>query len=222
MDVYPQGSFRLGTIIQPINEDDDLDVDLVCRLTSKPFFWTQKDLKEAIGNRLKKDKRYVNKIEDQNGGRRCWTLLYRQDNPDEKYHLDVLPAVVDKATISVIDEMARQEYSYENVKKTAIRITDKKDMNYSIDPNQANWRKSFPDGYAAWFVSRCKTVEQWEVVAEAVAPIGNFVEKKTILQKAIQILKRHRDVMFEGDDDKPISIIITTLASKARTIRKII
>ena len=36
VDVYPQGSFRLGTIIQPINEEDDLDIDLVCRLTSKP------------------------------------------------------------------------------------------------------------------------------------------------------------------------------------------
>ena len=215
VDVYPQGSFRLGTIIQPINEDDDLDVDLVCRLTSKPFFWTQKDLKEAIGNRLKKDKRYVNKIEDQNGGRRCWTLLYRQDNPDEKYHLDVLPAVVDKATISVIDEMARQEYNYENVKKSAIRITDTEDPNYATDYNSSNWLKSFPDGYAVWFASRCKMSGQMQILTEAIAPIGKYVEKKTVLQKAIQILKRHRDVMFGDDDDRPISIIITTLAANA-------
>ena len=39
---------------------------------------------------------------------------------------------------------------------------------------------------------------------------------KTPLQQGIQILKRHRDIMFvEDPDDKPISIIITTLAAHA-------
>jgi hypothetical protein len=35
------------------------------------------------------------------------------------------------------------------------------------------------------------------------------------LQRVVQILKRHRDIKFNGDKDKPISIIITTLAAKA-------
>lgn len=36
---------------------------------------------------------------------------------------------------------------------------------------------------------------------------------KTPLQQAVQILKRHRDVMFAGrPEHKPISVIITTLA----------
>lgn len=215
VNVYPQGSFRLGTIIQPINEKDDLDIDLVCRLTSKPPYWTQEDLKESIGDRLKANAMYSKMIKKKEGGRRCWTLLYRENNPEEKYHLDVLPAVVDKATIFVIDEMARREYNYENVRNSAIRITDKEDPNYATDYNSSNWLKSFPDGYAAWFVSRCKMSGQPQILMEAVAPIGKYVEKKTVLQKAIQILKRHRDTMFGCDDDKPISIIITTLASLA-------
>ena len=62
VNVYPQGSFRLGTIIQPINEDDDLDIDLVCRLTSKPLYWTQKKLKESVGNRLKTNEKYSKMI----------------------------------------------------------------------------------------------------------------------------------------------------------------
>ena len=39
---------------------------------------------------------------------------------------------------------------------------------------------------------------------------------KTPLQKAIQILKRHRDIMFKDDTKhlKPISIIITTIAAE--------
>ena len=39
---------------------------------------------------------------------------------------------------------------------------------------------------------------------------------KSPLQRCVQILKRHRDVMFADNlDSKPISIIITTLAGKA-------
>ena len=38
---------------------------------------------------------------------------------------------------------------------------------------------------------------------------------RTPLQRLIQILKRHRDVRYNGNDDKPISIIITTLAALA-------
>lgn len=38
---------------------------------------------------------------------------------------------------------------------------------------------------------------------------------RTPLQKAVQILKHHRNVMFEGIDDAPISIIISTLAAWA-------
>lgn len=38
---------------------------------------------------------------------------------------------------------------------------------------------------------------------------------KTPLQKCIQLLKRHRDSMFDGDEHKPISVIITTLSGHA-------
>ena len=41
-------------------------------------------------------------------------------------------------------------------------------------------------------------------------------EWRTPLQRAIQILKRHRDVMFRNDPDgKPISMIVTTLSAHA-------
>ena len=32
--IRPQGSFLLGTMVRPINENDDLDIDLVCELTA--------------------------------------------------------------------------------------------------------------------------------------------------------------------------------------------
>lgn len=57
--ITPQGSLRLGTIIQPINEDDDLDVDLVYRLIEKKANWTQFDIKSRVGNRLKEHGTYL-------------------------------------------------------------------------------------------------------------------------------------------------------------------
>ncbi|MNG04308.1 hypothetical protein D3C84_874320 [compost metagenome] len=43
-----------------------------------------------------------------------------------------------------------------------------------------------------------------------------FYARKTHLQRAVQLLKRHRDVMYQEDPDpKPISVIITTLAASA-------
>jgi len=77
--IIPQGSFMLGTIVKPISEDDDIDIDLVCKLEKKPDSWTQEDLKNAIGDRLKASNKYNDMLEDINGGRRCWTLEYSED-----------------------------------------------------------------------------------------------------------------------------------------------
>ena len=86
--IHPQGSFLLGTVVRPICEDDDLDIDLVCELENKPDEWVQYDLKNAVGNRLKSSPKYKDRLDKE--GKRCWTLLYG----DNKYHLDVLPSLV--------------------------------------------------------------------------------------------------------------------------------
>ena len=63
--ITPQGSLRLGTIIQPINEDDDLDVDLVYRLIEKKANWTQSDIKSRVGNRLKEHGTYKDMLDEE-------------------------------------------------------------------------------------------------------------------------------------------------------------
>jgi hypothetical protein len=48
--VYSQGSFALGTVIAPITDDEQYDVDAVCefkKLTKREV--TQKELKRALG-----------------------------------------------------------------------------------------------------------------------------------------------------------------------------
>jgi len=92
--ILTQGSFLLGTVIKPVNENDDLDIDLVCELTGKNENWTQKDLKTIVGDRLKQNDTYKEMLDDE--GRRCWTLEYRKEseNEKEKYHMDILPSII--------------------------------------------------------------------------------------------------------------------------------
>jgi len=215
--VTPQGSLRLGTIIQPINPNDDLDVDLVYRISEKDPRWTQKDLKEKVGARLKGSNRYASMIEKKEG-RRCWTLLYRDnsDNPKEKYHMDILPSVADSKYVERMTRLFSESFSLQTVEQISIRITDKEAKDYATSTHKEDWLKSNPDGYALWFANRCKANESVKLMAEEVVPIEKYNKDKTVLQRIVQILKRHRDMMFRCDkEDKPISIIITTLAARA-------
>ncbi len=215
--VSPQGSLRLGTIIQPISPNDDLDVDLVYRLTEKNPLWTQKDIKDLVGARLKGSNRYAPMI-DKKEGRRCWTLLYRDnsDNPKEKYHMDILPAVADSKYEERMMRLFAESFSVHASDQISIRITDKEAGDYAISMRIEDWLKSNPDGYALWFANRCMADETLKLKAEAIVPIGKYNKDKTVLQRIVQILKRHRDMMFYNDqEDKPISIIITTLAARA-------
>lgn len=219
IDILPQGSFRLGTMIRPINEEDELDIDLVCRLKSKPTWWTQFHLKQAVGNRLKVNGKYEQML-DKEEGRRCWTLNYADEIG---FHMDILPAIISRGYRNVL-ESAMNKVSfglgYPDFDKLAIRMTDKETDSYETDSNVENWPKSNPFGYSIWFYDRTK-VEVMEKrsrlgLSAAIEPVPAFQEEKLPLQRVVQILKRHRDMMFEGgDEDKPISIIITTLAGRA-------
>ncbi len=215
--VTPQGSLRLGTIIQPITEDGDIDVDLVYRLIGKHPNWTQRHIKDMVGQRLKDHGTYHEML-DKEEGRRCWTLLYRQnsDNAHERYHMDILPSVADNKFNANLEQVRNKAFSSIKLDDISIRITDNKADNYETSTFVSEWLKSNPDGYAMWFADRCKySAEKRENIVEAIMPIGKYVKEKSVLQRIVQILKRHRDIMFKDDEDKPISIIITTLSARA-------
>jgi hypothetical protein len=213
-EILPQGSFLLGTMIKPIHDDDDLDVDLVCRLLGKKSSWSQYDLKKIVGDRLK-DNETLKRMLDKEG-RRCWTLLHRDS---AKFHMDVLPAIVSSNFKVILEKSLSASMSasdLKNVAELAIRITDKLTSNYFTSTNPDEWLKSNPFGYAAWFKVRASLdIYKSIILSEAVQPVPEYKKQKLPLQRAVQIKKRHRDIMFNGDDDKPISIIITTLAAKA-------
>jgi len=209
-EILPQGSFMLGTMVRPINEDDDLDIDLVCRLEGKQSEWTQAHIKKIVGERLASNGtlKKMLKIPD---GRRCWTLQYADS---AKFHMDVLPSITSSGYRILMERMFSSVDK--DVESLAIRITDNQEGNYKYETSPERWPKSNPFGYGIWFENRARIAgKEIKLMTEAIQPVPRYESNKLPLQRIVQILKRHRDMMFNGDEDKPISIIITTLAAKS-------
>lgn len=209
-EILPQGSFLLGTMVKPTNDNDDLDIDLVCKLTGKQSSWTQYDLKQKVGDQLKENELYRNMLKQE--GRRCWTLVYADS---ANYHMDILPSIVDVG-YQMILENAFSTKEIGDLSKLAIRITDKEKDDYHYEQDHRMWLKSNPFGYGKWFsIQASLGFRKTFILNESVKPVPQYQKEKLPLQRVVQILKRHRDLMFNGDEDKPISIIITTLAARA-------
>lgn len=213
--IHPQGSFLLGTVVRPICEDDDLDIDLVCELERIPDNWTQYHLKNAVGNRLKSKSLYRDKLDEE--GKRCWTLLYG----DNKYHLDVLPSLVCDNYYETVTKYFSASAGKDPA-SLAIHITDNTRKDYRWETNKDRWMISNPFGYANWFLASAQRISgKREFSAETkIDPVPKYSADRFVLQRVVQLLKRHRDIMFDNEiykankEYKPISIIITTLAAE--------
>lgn len=212
-DISPQGSFAIGTVTKTLTENDDIDIDLIACLEASKASISQKDLKTLIGYEIIQYAK-INKMKfPTEEHRRCWRLNYSEGS---KFHMDILPAIPDKETMKYMLEAK----GYKSIwSEYAIAITDNMLNNYNIV--NPDWPVSNPKGYKEWFKERMK-VQYDKQLFNLSEKIQKSVEKipeykiKTPLQKAIQILKRHRDIMFVNDKDhQPISIIISTLAGHA-------
>lgn len=211
-DVRPQGSFRYGTVIRPINAGDEYDLDNVClfKVLGKSTL-TQEQLKQLYGDEVKAYAKANSMLAPATEHNRCWRLQYADE---VAFHLDTLPCVPENDMI--VARIAAAGVPLELAKRS-VAITDKRHPKYrEVTPD---WRSSNPRGFAAWFEQRAalgrqpaKGERQIRAAVEDVPPY----EWKTTLQRSIQILKRHRDVMFrEQPDLAPISMIITNLAAHA-------
>lgn len=217
--ISPQGSFLLGTVIRPLTDADEYDVDLVCRLDAAKSDFTQKQLKEEVGREVKAYAKAHGMNEPPEDRRRCWTLHYADG---ARFHMDIVPALPDAQRYRMLLEARGYTALAQNDLLTgeAIAITDKTHPNYARLAD--DWPQSNLLGYAAWFRRRMaaqlrarKAVLAEQMLVASVDEIPDY-KVKTPLQRAVQLLKRHRDCMFDAADElRPISIIITTLAAKA-------
>ena len=205
LSIYPQGSFRLGTVVRPIRQsvEGSYDIDLVCEMPLPKNRTTPQAVKHLVGNRLRQHDTYRRLLDGE--GRRCWTLEYAEDD-GVGFHLDILPAVPEAS----------------GWQSTALAITHKSDGAYA-------WSASDPRGYGIWFDEKNAkafarvVVEQKQLIQRRTSAVYASIDEvpdqlvRTPLQRSIQLMKRNRDLHFnrpETIDNAPISIIITTLAAQ--------
>ena len=214
--IYPQGSINLRTVVKPIGKDE-FDIDLVLNLPNVTNEHNPNTILKLIGDRLKDTMSiYKEKVSELNRG---WRVNYAGN-----FHLDITPSI-DNPFVDA------EELHYTD---TSELVPDK---------SLKSWKDSNPRGFEKWFSeiaeqmpifvvrnlrvldSEMLTLEEAGLASYTIKDIPDHNEYKGLLRKTIQLLKRHRDYYFNErsnsyNDFKPISIVITTLATKS--YRKII
>ncbi|WP_409478137.1 nucleotidyltransferase [Pseudobdellovibrio sp. HCB154] len=213
IQVYSQGSFRLGTAIRPVNDEENYDVDVVFEVSLDKLQITQKELQEKFGVEIKAyaDAHNMSKPDQWD---RVWTLNYADS---AQFHMDILPCIPDgEFQFRLIEGL---KFSPKDIFRKSVAITDRRHANFTV--RSSNWPTSNPNGYAQWFYDRMVAPVVTKSLSEAVrgkvevADLPSF-KSNTPLQAAVKLLKRHRDIHFTGKLHlKPSSIILTTLAAHA-------
>jgi hypothetical protein len=212
--VVPQGSFRYGTVVRPLLATHKYDLDNVTTLQIAKTQMSQKELKNLYGAEIKAyaiAHKMTDPVEERN---RCWRLFYADEF---SFHVDALPCVPEDR--QVMEAIVKTGVPA-SLATLAVAITDRRHPQYG-QISQALF-SSNPRGFAAWFeecarswaLPRLRDLVKSNLYASVEdVPAHEF---KTPLQQAIQILKRHRDVMFRNTPAMaPISMIITNLAAHA-------
>lgn len=116
--------------------------------------------------------------------RRCLRLRYAGD-----FHMDILPARTDIHRGG-----------------TCIEVPDRH--------SPTSWKPSNPKGFRQWFESRASQLTLLEARVQEPLPDNGDAESRPPLKRAVQLLKRHRDVVFDDPHQAPRSIVLTTLAGR--------
>ena len=218
-NVYPQGSIRLGTTIKPYSgtKDADYDVDLVAEYPIEKNNISPIEVRDLVGNVLKDNNTYKPKLSEK---KRCWRVEYAEQN-GVGFHADILPSIPESKEII---QGLKTSCGLDSLTLHSIAITHKESNSSPII-----WNMSNPKGYAEWFCNINKYGKEVEFIQRKQqifvenSGLFNTIDDipdaliKTPIQRVIQVLKRHRDVYFsrsKREEDKPISIIITTLVAK--------
>lgn len=176
LDIFPQGSMATQTTVRP-REREEFDLDFICHVDSDGHAGgASGQLTDLIYDSILTSPAY-SKLNPEKCDR-CIRLPYAN-----QFHMDVVPA----APVAVTNEL--------------IKIPDK---------DRVNWISTNPRGLAKWFFERAalgpvvKSAADMYEAAARIEPLSDPVsgEQKFPLQRAVQLLKRRRDIAFEKDNDE--------------------
>lgn len=176
--IYPQGGMALRTTVRP-REREEYDLDMV--LEVRPTDSDPMVFYEQVHDRLADHGDYEPRLERM---KRCLRLRYPHD-----FHLDILPARLDKARHAPNIEVP--------------------------DTKLECWMPSNPLGYIAWFEHKCNVAAVLKAAREQLPlppPLSEQLAK--VLRQAVQLIKRRRDNVFRNRDTAPRSVVLTTLAGE--------
>ncbi|WP_104384432.1 nucleotidyltransferase [Sphingobacterium sp. HMA12] len=187
IEVYAQGSKRIGATVRPIN-DADFDLDVVLHIYDPFYRHSPSEIYNALVKALEKDGYYRTILEKK---KRCVRLNYKSD-----FHMDILPACminVSEKEMIMIPEKALHDWSSGNPK------------------GFANWFLNIANSAKEPLLGRYADVLLKAQIETERLPEEAYL--KTPLQRVVQLLKRYRDIYFEKRDYPVSSIVITTLAA---------
>lgn len=184
---YPQGSLRMAVTVRPYRRNE-FDLDFVFELHLDWNIYEANWVLKSIEERLRQNPEYAAILDDTKNT--CSRL-----NHSKRFHTDIVPGL-------------RLEES-----STAIRVPHRNKNDYLV---------SDPEGLAKWLDNRSIMLIQKRYMMDAVAgPIEPLPEKETVLQKppikkAIQLLKRNRDIYFYDATQShiPASVLLCVLAGQ--------
>ena len=208
-DIYPQGSYSLGTVVRPYKESEDAayDLDAVCEIKINKSDTTAEEIKKMVGDALKSDGTYRKMLQEE--WDKCWTLEYADVN-GIGFSVDIVPAVAEE------DIVLKNNLETEGVDFTVydsqIAITHK-------DGERYTWKTSNPKAYQNWFkklnesfvkAERQKLAKRRDgrlyVLNEATVEKIPETQERSALQRVIQIVKYHADVYYTKGNIKEYKI----------------
>jgi hypothetical protein len=191
--IYTQGSVRNLTTVKPI-KGDEFDVDLICELQAADNE-TPNGIYDEVKAAILADATYKGMVSEK---RRCIRVTYHNE-----FYLDITPAIPDR------------RFGPEN-----LRIADR--------PTR-RWKEGNCKDYGDWLqavaklsprvgtlIANSAAFEALLEIRAGIEPLPQATADRPLLNRIIQIFKRHRDIYYQADPkNHPISAIITTLAALA-------
>ena len=216
-DIYPKGSYSLGTVVRPYKESEDAayDLDAVCEININKSDTTAEEIKKMVGDALKSDGTYRKMLQEE--WDKCWTLEYADVN-GIGFSVDIVPAVAENDII-LKNTLVTEGVDF-SVYDSQIAITHK-------DGEKYTWKTSNPKAYQNWFKELNESFVKAErqrlakrrdgrlyVLNEGTVEKIPEIQERSALQRVIQIVKYHADVYYtKGNikEYKSASVIVTTL-----------
>ncbi len=138
-DIYPQGSFALGTVVRPSkkNQNPGYDLDFICQVSGTKENQKPLDVYNQIKDVLNSDKTYRDRLDIWD---ECFTINYA-DIGDTGFSIDIVPATGENEEIKSKIKMVCDE----KIADTATAIP------HCVDEEEYDWITNNPLGYRKWF-----------------------------------------------------------------------